>query len=476
MNGKSASNAPARNPQGAEGVRRGLARRALISGIDLAPVSLALAACERGAGGQAGPPTAAAGSVELWATSEAEGMKMYGEVVAAFQTRFPGITVKTSNPSANPDNPESLLPQVAAGTTPDVLPFSPPSLAQFGPRVLTDVTTLLAKDRTLNLERDLEPAAVSFLRDWSMGKLYGLTRTLNTIVMYYNADHFAQQALPDPGTLFDQGKWTWTAALDAARTLTRRSGSETERYGWDADIEVERASAFIYQHNGSLFDKGQQKFVFAQQAEAREAIQWLLDLKDRHQVAPLVPRDTGRLGNAPEAFSRQLSSMYHDYTTRLRVIAPRAANVFKFGLVPLPTGRKPAAPATGGFVSSFKASKAPEAAWELVKFISGPEATAISLANNILVVPPRRDEASRQAFFKVVPEEQAKRLMKSMASTVPAPYVRPTVRQMWAAMTTEMRETWDGKRTVVEALGRASAEMQRLYDEGTTEMRGLGIS
>jgi multiple sugar transport system substrate-binding protein len=169
---------------------------------------------------------------------------------------------------------EKLQLLVAAGT--------PPDTAQINPRIITpliskgilaDITAYAKRDAKEFQQDDFFPAAIGRLL--KNGKLYGAPVQMGNFVLIYNQDLFAAagEALPNDG-------WTWDTLAAAAKRLTRGEG-EGKRFGATAPPwEI-----LVWAYGGEILDKDE-KTCLLTDPKAQAGLQWLQDLRHKHQVVP----------------------------------------------------------------------------------------------------------------------------------------------------------------------------------------------
>jgi multiple sugar transport system substrate-binding protein len=132
------------------------------------------------------------------------------------------------------------------------------------------------------------------------GKIWGVARTANVAVLYYNKDHFDQASLKYPAPT-----WTYDDVLKAAKQLTRTTGGQVERYGWYARNFI--SSDWVpltHSWGGGFINPKDWTQMTINRPENVEALQWDVDMIHKHQVAP-TPDAEGQLnqqyGSAGEA-------------------------------------------------------------------------------------------------------------------------------------------------------------------------------
>jgi multiple sugar transport system substrate-binding protein len=125
--------------------------------------------------------------------------------------------------------PRKFQAMVAAGTPPDVITMGMSQWDFAAKGAFSDIRPFLEADK-VDMD-DWEPAAVeAYTVKPRNNLLYGLPFALNAAFAGYNKTMWDKAGLKAPTDWEDPG-WTWDALLDAAQTLTKRSGDNIEEFG-----------------------------------------------------------------------------------------------------------------------------------------------------------------------------------------------------------------------------------------------------
>jgi multiple sugar transport system substrate-binding protein len=197
---------------------------------------------------------------------------------------------------------------------------------------------------------------------WSIGTQPGM--------IFYNKTMFEEAGVElPPGTWTSEG-WTWDDFLETARQLT-----DADTQQWGALIYDDTGSETIFSVNNGeesgIYSVDGTEFTLAN-PKGIEAIQWLADLSCVHEVQPpwsqLQQDDAGnqlfaagRVGMIERTFGT--ASYFH-----------QNAVDFEWDVAPVPAGA--AGQTTIATLTVFcipKDAPNPEGAWELLKFLGGPE-------------------------------------------------------------------------------------------------------
>ncbi len=238
-----------------------------------------------------------------------------------------------------------------------------PRLVQQG--LLRDLQPSLEADQALQSE-DFYPPVLDALR-WQ-GHVYGLPTELDPWVMFYNQDLFDAAGVPYPS-----GDWHWNDFLEAARALAGNLGPGRFAFGsWGAQV-----APFIYQNGGTVVDDSVRPTRPTLDDPATvEAIGWYVDLALAEKVMPTPAelaeyatergrRHTIVMGGdeADKAASQAQADLEQavtdgDVAMWMGPLSDRGGRWqrwdFRWGVVPLPAGRKAATLASvqGCFISA----------------------------------------------------------------------------------------------------------------------------
>ena len=223
----------------------------------------------------AGCTTATTSSGKATITVMASPQDLPKEMIADFEAKNPGITVKLINNDAT-----RLNTMLAAGTPPDIAPGAALGSANINARGLaTNLTPYLKTSKVLK-ESDLQPVNDGFRWNGTQsgkGPLYGIVKDWSQDAgLWYNTALFDKAGVP---YLSDTDATSYDDLLAIAKKLTVASGGTVQTYG----LGLEWAwtlygpmSAMILQQGGHLYNKDLTKIDFTT-SEAHRAFQWYVD-------------------------------------------------------------------------------------------------------------------------------------------------------------------------------------------------------
>lgn len=298
------------------------------------------------------------------------------QLIDEFEARHPHITIEPVGTPAGEIH-TSVQAQAAAGDPPDVAQIG---WSKFG-FLLENLPYVALEDIAPEDELDghlagMLPAAVELGR--AEGQLVGLPYTISTPTLFVNADLLTQAGL-DP----TRPPSTWAEAQEAALAVV-----ETGAQGIYVDAANEAKSDFLTQTlinsaGGRMI--GEDGTLQLDSSEALEALGMLGALTDSGAQPPVSEAEAIALFEAGQL------GMLVTSTALLGGLIASSEGVFDLTTAPLPGfGDLPVAPTNSGAGLFVFAEEGPQrdAAWELVRFLTGDEGFTI-ITETIGYVPLR---------------------------------------------------------------------------------------
>jgi multiple sugar transport system substrate-binding protein len=311
-------------------------------------------------------------------------------LLADFHNTHPNIEVfYTPEPD---DFEETMLADMQAGVAPDVFAGccdTLPIWAQQG--YLLDLRPFVESDLSRETIEDWDQAQYRsfFTAD---GTQFALPKYHGSLALYYNKDIFDRYNLDYPGE-----DWTHDEYLQAMRSLKAAADAagQTDLWGGMFDVAWERIQVHVNGWNGHFVDPADPTRSWMGRSEALAAMEWLRAamwddrvMASKLDVANAEPRD---------AFIRGSLAMVEEGSWALRDILEQAK--FRIGVAPFPAGpaRRVTLATTDGF-AIYAGTQQPEAAWELIKFLTGRE-YGRAMAEAQLLQPARASLVSDWTAF-----------------------------------------------------------------------------
>ncbi len=338
-----------------------LSRRAFMRLAGAAAASATLAACSPNL---AGPPAGRNGKAQLvyqdWRTDWFP--EMAQAMLEEFHAAHPNIRVFYT---PDPDNLLDQMPlDMEAGTAPDVLAGCCdwlPAFAQQGH--LLDLSPYVKADLDRATIEEWDPAQYQALFT-SEGVQFALPKYHGALALYYNKGLFDARRVDYP-----DASWTHDDYLAAMQRVcgARSRAGEPEIWGSMLDINWDRLQVHVNAWGGRFVDPADPTRSMMAMPPAMEAMEWIRSrMWDDRLMASFL--DVHNV-ETRRAFIDSRIAMVEDGSWALKDILAGAN--FEVGLAPMPAGpvRRATLATTDGF-AVYSRTRYPEAAWELLKFLT----------------------------------------------------------------------------------------------------------
>jgi multiple sugar transport system substrate-binding protein len=329
-----------------------------------------------------------------WASSPSE-TALLESLLYKFSVAHPDIVVKYEPITG--DYKAALLTAIASGTEPDVFYVDVGYFQELASNdVLLPLDDFMAKSGVK--KEDFVPSLLNAFT--TNGKVYGIPKDFNTLGLFYNKDLFAKAQLAEP-----TASWTWDDLKNAAAKLTDLSNKDKPVYGLGVPSDPGRFPAFIYQNGGSVMTNdvaGDYSDTKLDSPEAVAAAQFYTDFRANKIGAR--PTDVGDDWQGT-SFGKGTLAMVYEGGWLLPYLAQQFPGT-KFGVVTPPLG--PKGPGNMIFTVSWSLSKNtrnPDAAWEVVNFLTSEESQNTVLQSGFAL--PTRQSLQTNDYFKNNPNSAA---------------------------------------------------------------------
>jgi multiple sugar transport system substrate-binding protein len=375
-------------------VQRSLSRRAFLKALGMGAMGAGLSACAPRTLGE-GPHSADTAQLvyQDWRTDWFPGMAQ--QMLEAFHADHPGIRVFYT---PDPENlHEQMMTDFDAGTAPDVVAGCCdflPIWAQSGH--LLDLKPYVEADLDQGTINDWDTAQYRayFLQD---GSQCALPKYHGALGLFYNKDLFDRFGIDYPDRTWDHADY-----LTAMRALTHDRGTDGRPDAWGSmlDISWDRIQMHVNGWGGHFVDPANPSRSMMGRAEAIEAMDWIRDrMWDDRVMASFL--DVQNL-ETRQAFTQERIAMVEDGSWALKDVLEQSP--FRVGVTTFPAGpQRRVTLATTDAYAIYARTKHPEAAWELIKFLTSRE-YGRAMAQAHLLQPARASlvdewaETVRQAY------------------------------------------------------------------------------
>jgi multiple sugar transport system substrate-binding protein len=432
---------------------RGTTRRGWLASGTVMGAAL-LAAC----GGPSGPDTAqSGGSIKpepgtlLWLywSNPPDRKPLHDQIIGKFQAENPGVKIDGVDPPSGgaAGYVTKVAVMVSAGEKLDVFGLSPVWVPDnVDAKVARDLNGYMARDKAFKVE-DYAKGLLD-AGSWK-GKLYFLALYSNFNLLYYN-----KTLLDRAGVKYPDDTWTNETVLDAARKLTQGEGA-TKVWGFNFARDLNNISPYIWNNSGDSFERPEDPAKSTMSSAASiEALQWLVDLINKHKVAP------GEGGTPQPTFQSGQVAMQTMGVGPLGTVAQQAQFPWDVTFIPKGKNGKRENYAGSLLYGVSSASKQPDGAWSLLKMVCGSYGVGLHVQGQFGAPSIKGLEKE----YLALPPPPANR--KVVLDTLPLLRALPKVRGMndiyEPAFTQTLNRAYAGEITATEAA--------RLIDEKATPL------
>jgi multiple sugar transport system substrate-binding protein len=366
-----------------------LTRGALLRGGGAAAGAAALAACSVAGGPAPGQSasggTAIQGDIEFAHTVSGAGLDWENAILGRFVERYPAA--KPALVALGQDPPTQIVAMSAAGSPPDLFLLNNDLAAFYATQsILQPLDPLLARDK---VDRDdYQPVGLRTYR--VKNAQAAMPYDLNSAGVYLNRTLFQQAGVALPTKNYRDSTWTADDLLATAKKLTR-GGATPKQFGYFVDTWIARWFPFLWGNGADVFDDVNDPKVFIfNSKETEQTLQWLVDLRFQHQVAP-QPADLQGTDGIKLFKAGQVAMLQENMN-----LMPDMNKVDGLQWDAAPSARGPKGRFTriaGAGLGIHAGAKNKEGAWAYVKFHGSAEAWALGKGLQ-LTMPPTKSAAA----------------------------------------------------------------------------------
>lgn len=297
----------------------------------------------------------------------------------------------------------------------------------------------------MDLEKEFSSIAHAYSFD---GKLYGIPDRSGAAILYYNKGMFDAKGIEYPTI-----DWTWDNFFEAAKACTDGAG----HFG-HAGMDWWPIWFSIVEQNGGHVINPETGAPEVNSPQAIEALQWVQDLCHKHHVIPTAVEyaDMGPEMSGDGAFIDGRVAMA---TTGFWLINSlvkanqEQPGKIDWGIAPMFHNKNKAVSAFGSALTIPRASKNPDAAWEIIQFLTSPEGQR-PIASQGQDVPANVSVQESDTFLK--PEWMAEgesvdlQAFPDSADMIFTPNFLPEWDEVQKDINDASADFWQGKKTAQE--------------------------
>ena len=366
-----------------------------------------------------------------------------------FEALHPNIKVNWSPIPG--DYPTKMRANIASNTVPDVFYLQPSMSSEY-----------ISAGKLLNLSPYMTHDNVAASEYYSTlinpftctnGQIFGLPKDWSSLGLFYNKQMFQAAGLAAPSA-----GWTWSDMQTDAQKLTQNPGTPHSVYGAVLSADLSRWGAILDQANGSVLNKNGSQATF-NNAQGVQAMEFYDSFFKNNTAA--MPTSVGAGWNG-DAFGQQRAAMVMEGSWLVPYMTTTYPKV-QYGIAPLPIGPN-GQPENLSFTnawSAYSGTKHPEAAWELVKYMTGAAVQKVVLDDGFAL--PTLKSLANDPYFASHPDLQ---VLFNAAAYSHADYYGPQDSSIHTDVSNAIQEVLLGKQSIQTALNNAATQVNTQLQGG----------
>lgn len=392
------------------------------------------------------------GSVTLtvsgWSSSPAEDA-LVQQNLNNFEKAHPNIHINWSPIPG--DYPTKMRANVASGTVPDVFYLQPSMSSEYiSSGKLLNLSPYMARDGVK--ASDYYSALINPFT-CTNGQVYGLPKDWNSLGVFYNKQMFQAAGLTTPSD-----SWTWNDFQTDAQKLTKNPGAPNSVYGVVLSADASRWGAFLLADGGTVLNNDGSQATFNTSTGVNALNFYASFLKNNTGA---LPTTVGAPWNG-DAFGKQRAAMVIEGGWLIPYMQTTYPSI-QYGIAPLPmapNGKRADLTFTNAW-SAYSGTKHPEAAWELIKYMTGSDVQESQL--NAGFALPTLQSLANASYFSSHPDFK---VLFDAATYSYADYYGPQDSAIHSDLATAIQEVMLGKQDAQTALNNAATQVNSSLQGG----------
>ena len=292
--------------------------------------------------------------LEFWNTMEGREAAVMPEVLKAFHSKYPDISIKETSVDFYGAR-EKFIKEASEGKGPDLIRTDRFWLPTF---VSKGLLAEINENEITEELADMVPVAREFVTVDK--KIWAIPISVDSLAMFYNKAHFREKSIPAPKDLDEFSK--------ACEKLT---DAGNDRYGFFIYPNGWYFEPFFFAFGGQYFDADGKLFIKSD--AGRKALEFLLHIKADLKAVPQMQYSTKLYGTMIKSFSSGQTSMIFTGPWAIRDIIAGSAfrdNNANLGVEQIPAGpRGTFSPIGCQSIAISSKSKQRDAALKFAKFM-----------------------------------------------------------------------------------------------------------
>jgi ABC-type glycerol-3-phosphate transport system substrate-binding protein len=342
-------------------------KRRIFSQFVLIPLMLMVSALPVFGTGNKQQKTEGSVTVSCWVDGSIENFATTAKITDTWNKEHPEFQVEVIPLPEQESYQQKILTAAAGGALPDILRMDEVFVPQFATEgILADITGYVNGNNPMN-KADFTDNALNMVQ--YNGKFYGYPEDHTQTMLAYRKDSFIAAGL-DP----NKPPKTWAELLEYAKKLTDPSRNQ---YGFVIQPYDYWFSGWVWMNGGSFFSPDGKKCTMTS-PEAIEALQYYVDLYQKHHVVPPAAVSAmytqGAQFSAESAFINGQIAMFQIgpwFSRTYYISRPEDVENLMYAPLPVPGNGKniPKSVMGGRLMSISNTSQYKDKAWEYVKYL-----------------------------------------------------------------------------------------------------------
>ena len=320
-------------------------------------------------------------TIEVAVSGSAQEMEIHQQKFDLYMEEHPNVTIKPVD--IGTERFQKLMTLIGSGTAPDIIYINEWCYSLAYRDVLLPLDSYIEADTEFDLADYPESLLVPLRYE---DQLYALPQEVSPYVIYYNKDMFEAAGLELP-----TDDWTMDDFYAAAKALTN---PDKNVYGYRHPGAWADQILNWFSLSGVEFDTSGTEVTGLDTPEALSALEFLYNLVVVDKLSPNPAALTAMGKSADAMFRNQSVAMEASGLWTLPTYKADPLS-FEWDVVRMPRGetQKVKAGILNWGISAD--TKNPDAAWDLLKFLAGPEGMRIVAESN-MALPASTDEDANQ--------------------------------------------------------------------------------
>ena len=319
-------------------------------------------------------------TIQVAVSGSAQELDIHQQKFDLYTEEHPNVTIEPVD--IGTERFQKLMTLIGSGTAPDIIYINEWCYSLAYRDVLMALDSFIEADEDFDLSYYPESLLVPLRYE---DQLYALPQEVSPYVIYYNKDMFEAAGLEMP-----TDDWTIDEFYEAAKALT---DPEKNVYGYRYASGADPFLGWL-SRAGVDFDTSGTEVQGLDTQEALNALEFLYNLVVVDQISPNPAALTAMGTNADAMFRNQSVAME---SMGLWMLPQYKADPLSFEWdvvrMPMDQNQRTKAGILNWGISAD--TKNPDAAWDLLKFLVGPESMEIVAESN-MALPAPTDEAANQ--------------------------------------------------------------------------------